>query len=500
MKKIKIPWVVLMILLVLGMSGLVYAQQQRVLRVCQASTAPDILDPHLHHNIEIEDILRQVCEHLVDRDPDGKLIPSLATSWSLINDTTWQFTLRKGVIFHNGEVFDAKAVKFSIERILDPARKSPQDRLYESIDHVDIIDNHTVNIITKRLDVLLPNKISLFANIVPHTNSNGSDNPESATHPIGTGPFKFLGWVKGKEVVLIPNRTYWGQIPKIDRLVFYFIPDSQKQIDMLINGDLDIVSNVSPLSGLDLKKTRLTTVIKKPTIQYIAFQMNTIKDGPLKDRNVRMALNYCIDTSKLIKYVYKGNGKQLATITMPEEFGFNPILKPYPYDIDRAKKIMLEAGHPNGFEITLLTFKDLETLGIAVKNQLATLGIKVKMVFISRSDYIKGITNDSLDFDVVLGNPTDPYFDASFQLGLLCSSKSLFSRYRNAEIDSLLAEANITMDMERREGLLRRAQEIIHKEVPFVFLFQVVKLYGVRKSIAFIPFADGLLRLKDLTN
>lgn len=498
MKKIQIPPVVLMILLV--MSGWVYAQQQRVLRVCQASTAPDTLDPHMHHNIEIEDLLRQICEHLVDRDLDGKLIPSLATSWSLINDTTWQFTLRKGVIFHNGEAFDAEAVKFSIERILDPARKSPQNKLYESIDHVDVIDNHTVNIITKRLDVLLPNKIGLFANIVPHISSNGSDNTELATHPIGTGPFKFISWVRGKEVVLISNRTYWGHPPKIDRLVFYFIPDSQKQIDMLINGALDIVSNISPRSSLVLKQNPNTDLLKKATVQYISSQMNTLKGGPLSDRRVRQGINHAVDVDKLIKYVFNGNGRRLATIAMPEEFGFHSSLKHYPYDLRTAKELLKEAGYSGGMTLTFLVHNELKDLGKAIEQQLLKVGIKTKNELISRGDFIKGMTNNTLDFDLTLGYPTDPYFDASFQLNLMFGSKSPFSRYHHKEIDQLLERAAGETDEAQRRRSLMTIQEIIHSEASKLFLFQVIKLYGLQKRVSdFVPHSDGLLRLNQLS-
>jgi peptide/nickel transport system substrate-binding protein len=498
MKKITISLVAIGICVLT--SGLPYAQQQRVLRVCEALTTPDTLDPHMHHNIEIEDVLRQIYEHLVDRDPDGKLIPSLATSWSLINDTTWQFTLRKGVFFHNGEMFDAAAVKFSIERILDPARNSPQDRLYESIDHVDVIDNYTVNIITKRLDVLLPNKISLFANIVPHTSSNGSDNTEFATHPIGTGPFKFLGRGRGGEIALVPNENYWGQIPKIARLEFHFIPDSQKQIEMLINGDLDIVSNIPPRSSLRIKQNPNTNLVKKATLQFTSSRMNTIKGGPLSDRQVRQSINYAIDVDKLIKYVFNGNGKKLATVTMPEEFGFHPSLKPYPYDLQLAKELLKKAGYAGGITLDFIVFNDLEELGKAIEKELSRVDIKTNTRLISRGEFIKGITNKTVNYDLTLGNPTDPYFDASFQLDLMFSSKGSFSVYQNKEVDQLLEQAARTTNEATRGFILRKIQEIIHSEAANLFLFQIIKAYGLQTRVSgFVPYADGLLRLNEVS-
>jgi peptide/nickel transport system substrate-binding protein len=408
--------------------------------------------------------------------------------------------LRKGVRFQNGEAFDAKAVKFSIERVLDPGRKSPQSRLYQSIDHVDIIDNQTVNIITKEIDVLLPNKLGLFVNIVPPINSNERDDMLFATHPIGTGPFKFFRREGDKEIVLIPNETYWGEIPKIDKVVFYFIPDSDKQIEMLIHGDLDIVSNISPRSSLRLKQNPSTDLVKKATLQYISSQLNTLKGGPLSDRRVRRAINHAIDVDKLIKYVFKGNGRPLATINMPEEFGFHPSLKHYPYDFQRAKEILKDAGYSRGMTLDFLVHKELEDLGKAITQQLSKVGIQTKTKLISRGDFIRGITSNTLDFDLTLGYPTDPYFDASFQLNLMFSSKSPFSRYRNEEVDQLLEKASRETNKEQRKLVLMKIQEIIHAEAAKLFLFQIIKLYGLQKQVSdFVPYSDGLLRFNHLS-
>ncbi len=498
MKKIKIFLIAIGILILT--SGVVEPQQQRVLRVCQASTAPNTLDPHMHHNIEIEDILRQICEHLVDRDANGKLIPSLATSWSLMNDTTWQFTLRKGVTFHNGEEFNAKAVKSSIERILDPIRKSPQNNLYNSIDHVDIIDKYIVNIITKTIDVVLPAKLSLFANIVPSGTSDQRDDTEFATRPIGTGPFRFLERGREKEIVLIPNDNYWGKVPKIDKLVFYFIADADSQIKMIMNGELDVVSNILPKYSLSLKKHANTTIVKRPTTQFVTLRLNTVREGPFNNLKLRKALSQAIDTEKLIKYLYNGNGIPLATVTMPEEFGFNPHLRPYTFDLTKAQAMLFESGVPrNRFSMLLLTFEDLEPVGIAVKHQIERMGIETKIKLISRGEFINQITTRSIDFDGVIGNPTDPYFDASFQLDLMFNSKSSFSRYRNREVDELLMKASQTIDESERRNILMKIQDIIYREVPNVFSFQNVRIYGLRRDISnFVPYADGLLRVNTI--
>ncbi len=480
--------------------GDIHAKPERILRVSQSLTEPSTLDPHMHHNIETEDITRQICEHLVDRDPSGKLIPSLATSWRLINETTWQFKLRKGVEFHNGEEFNSKTVKFSMDRIIDPNRKSPQKHWFESIDHVDVVDDYAVNFATKGIDILLPARLSSFrGNIVPINYLREVGDAEFGKHPVGTGPFKFDDWLRDKELVLAANKEYWGGAPAIDKVIFRFIPDLSEQIAMLKNGELDIVSNISPRSALDLKKNPRSNMAKAPAMQYIAFRMNTLRNGPFKDVRVRRALNYAIDTDKLIRYVYKGNAKRLATITMPEEFGFNRNLKPYPFDLKKARELMAEAGYANGFQIALLSFEDLESLAVAIKSELSRLGVTANISLISRDEYLAKITDRSIDFDAVLGNPTDPFFDAGVQLDLMFNSKRPFCRYQNKEIDELLYRTFRTSDEREREVVLNKIQEIIYSDAPNVFLFQIIRLYGLAKNCSnFVPYADGLLRLNTI--
>lgn len=496
--------IILIALMFIGLWGypvrIAYAEPERIVRISQTLTDPPTLDAHMHHNIETEDIIRQVCDHLVDRDPNGRLIPALATSWQLINETTWQFNLRKGVMFHNGEKFDSKAVKFSIDRIIDPNGKSPQKQMYESIDHVEIVSDYKINIITKKTDVLLPSKLSVLGNILPMGNLKEVGDNEFGKHPIGTGPFKFLEWTKGKEVVFITNKDYWGGAPKIDKVIFKFIPNLDKQVEMLINGELDIVSNISARSALELKKNPRTDVVKKPTMQYISSQLNTLKNGPLADIRVRRALNCAVDVDKLIRYVVNGNGRKLATITMPEEFGFNSALKINSCDIQMARNLLMQAGYPNGFNVDLVAFDELEQLAKAMQKQLSIIGVKVTIKLISRKEFIEKILQNNLDFEITLGNPTDPYCDASYQLNLMFNSKSPFSRYHNREVDDLLNESFKTMNENRRRMVLEKIQEIIYLESPKIFLFQVIKLYGMNKNVSkFVAYSDGLLRLNEIS-
>ena len=342
----------------------------------------------------------------------------------------------------------------------------------------------------------LPNWVPFLGNIVPMQYSKEVGEAEFGKHPIGTGPFKFLSRERSGEIALVTNENYWGQIPKIDKLVFYFIPDSRKQIEMLINGDLDIVSNIPPRSSLRIKQHPSINLVKRATLQFVNSRMNTIKGGPLSDRRVRQSINYAVDADKLIKYIFNGNGKTLATITMPEEFGFNPSLKPYPYDLQLAKDLLKKAGYGGGMTLDFVVFNDLEELGKAIGKELSRVGIKTKTRLISRADFIRESANNTLDFDLTLGNPMDTFFDAGFLLDLMFSSKGSFAVYQNKEVDRLLEEGARAVNAVARGLILMKLQEIIRSEAPNLFLFQIIKQYGLQKRVSgFVPYADGLLRL-----
>ncbi|MBI4619454.1 MAG: hypothetical protein HY739_04745 [Desulfobacterales bacterium] len=498
MKKIVFP--ILAGLFVLW-AGVVHAGPEGTLNICQGTAEPLTLDPHMHHDVETEDIIRQLCEHLVDRDANGRLIPALATGWNLIDKTTWQFKLRRGVRFHNGENFDAKAVKFSIERIIDPKGESPQRRLYESIEHVDIIDDYTVNIVTKEIDVLLPGRLSLFANIVPMGYLKEVGESEFAKRPIGTGPFKFFKWEKGKAIVLIANDSYFNGPPKIRKLIFKFIADQKERVKMLLEGEVDILTNIMPHYRAKLKEDKRIKLLQKANIQFVSVMFNTLGENVFTDRRVRQALNYATDVDKLIRYVRKGMGRRLATFTMPEEFGYNPDLRPYPFDIDKAKKLLKEAGYPDGFKIKMLAMESISALAPALKKQWAKIGVKVELSCISRADAIsKALIKKGIPFDIFIGDPIAPLLDASLQMTLHLDPKHPISKFHNDQISELLYKSYETMDTQRRLAILQKIQEIVYEEAPLVFLYQNITLYGVRANVkGFEPYADAMLRLYNVS-
>ena len=501
-QKIKQIFLIILLSGVLGFwtTGL-GASPTGTLNILDATGEPRSMDPHRHYNTQLSSILRQVYETLFDRDPNGKLIPGLIENWENIDETTWQFKLRKGVRFHNGDALTAKDVKFSIERILNPETKSPQARDYRTVKHVEVIDKYILNIITNGFDPILPDRFVVLGNVLPEEAFKNHGEIEFFKHPIGTGPFKFTHWDMGKEIVLEANDEYYRGSPRIQKVVFKFVPGEENRMEMFLKGDCHVITNVMPQHSLSLRKHRGVRLLKKPSLQFFAAKMNTLNNSPFFDKRVRKALNYLTDVDLLIKYVHKGNGKPLTTFTMPEEFGYNSELKPYRFDLEKARDLLKIAGYPNGFKIKVLMMDHLSALGTALKKQWQRAGIIAELISLPREEVIsRGLIKNEISWDVAVSDPTDPLFDASYQMTIQLDPKHPLCRFHNEKIIELLSQSNTTLNKEKRSSLLKKIQEIVYEEVPMVFLYQNLGLYGVRADVIdFVPYADTMLRLHNVS-
>jgi peptide/nickel transport system substrate-binding protein len=477
------------------------ASPKGALNIVDATAEPGSLDPHLHYSTQLSSILRQIYDNLFERDPSGKLVSALIESWENIDRTTWQFKVRKGVRFHNGDEFTAQDVKFSLERILDPETKSPQARDCRTVNRIEVMDKYAVNIITSGPDPILPERFVVIGNVLPEKAFKNQGEIEFFKHPIGAGPFKFARWDKGKEMVLEANEEYYRGSPRIQKVVFKFVSGEKERVEMLLNGACHIVTNVMPQYSLTLKQNRNIRLLKKPNVQCFVAKIDALIAGPLSDKRIRKALNYLTDVDLLIKYIQKGNGRLLATFTMPEEFGYNPELKPYPFDLEKARDLLRTAGYPNGFKIKMLTMEHLSALGTALKKQWQKAGVIAELILLPREEVIsRGLIKKEISWDVVISDPTDPLFDSSYQMIIQLDPKHPLCRFHNEKIIELLSESNTTLDKEKRSSILKNIQEIVYEEAPMVFLYQNVGLYGVRVDVVdFVPYADTMLRLHNVS-
>ena len=482
-----------------------HAQTKPVVVVQSGEAAT--LDWHMHCDKNAHEPDRQIFDTLLRRNLKTlQLEGNLAESWRVVNETTWQFKLKRNVKFHNGEPFDAAAVKFSIERMLDPKQGAPGRTSIATIDHVDVVDPYTVNVITKAPFPLLAVRMSPghcgTVGIVPPKYLAQVGDAAFAVKPVGTGPFKFVEWVKDERLVLEANKDYHRGAPAIERLVFRPVPELTTRVAALLSGQADLVSDIPPDQTGKIKSSSSAHVEISTLGGFVIMvkMTNYLMPGPWQDVRVRKAINYAIDMDTIIKTVLEGYGQVLGVPLEKEAFGFNPNIKWYGYDPERAKALLREAGHPNGFEMTLHApnrryMNDIEVMQ-AMAQMLTKVGIRAKVEVWEQSIYTTKWRKRELLPAYMTAWGGAGVFDGDLLTSSL-NSKSALAIFKNEALDKMLEEAQATNDPERRKAIYFKAQELIYEEAPIIKAYQQAHIFGVSNRLDWKPWIDNMLFLYD---
>lgn len=486
-------WAVLLVL-ALGLSGCSQSSSgtggQKELVVAFDSDVPT-MDPHMHNEPNAITTNWHIFDSLLFLSRDLKIEPGLSESYEQKDDTTWIFKLRQGVTFHNGEEFNADAVKFSLERVLNEKQKSPQRGNISAISAVNVLDPYTVEIKTKEPYNLLPHRL-FYLSIVPPKYVQEVGDQEFAQKPVGTGPYKFAEWVKGDKIVLEANENYFKGAPTIKKVSFRVIPEVATQIAELQSGGVDIIRMVPPDMLAQLEGNPQLAVTSTPLLRvyYMAFDT---KKKPFDDARVRQAMNYAVDIDTIVKKVLADKAVRTPAGVNPNHFGFDESIKPYPYDPEKAKSLLKEAGYENGFETEIHYF----TPGIgqqitdAVISDLSKVGIKAKAKFYPESSsFVEKQRAGDLPFRLGHWGSYSVY-DADAILQPMFDSKGVYGKYFNTpELDALINEARSSVDQDKRKALYSQAQQLIYKEAPWIFLFSPMDNQAYNAKLQFQARAD----------
>ena len=311
---------------------------------------PENLDPTMNLSSIRAAVGASMFDSLVGRDASGRIVPELAESWKAVDDTTWQFKLRRGVVFHDGEPFNADAVRFTVQRVLDPEQKSPNRANIGEIARVDVLDDLTVNLVTKQAYAPLLNRLIDFPILPPRYAAD--KGPAFGRRPVGTGPFRFVALVKDEHLTVEAFDRHWRGAPKIQRIVFRPIPEPFTRAAALRNGEVDLITTVPPSLARELERVAGVRVQRMPSTWQIYLGLNALKK-PLSDVRVRQALNYATDVHSVIRNVLDGNGRRLEGPYTPNVFGYDASVKGYRPDPARARRLLAEAGYADGLDVTL---------------------------------------------------------------------------------------------------------------------------------------------------
>src|SRR5882724_7739718 len=295
-----------------------------------------------------------VFDHLAARDlKTGKVGPSLAVSWKNIDDTTWEVKLRKGVKFHDGTPFGAKDVKATFERVLNPENKLTARGNHAKIKSVEVVDDLTARFKTDGPYPLFVERLT--AQVMQSEKVIKEKGHEwMQENPISTGPYKLVRWNKKQEHLLVRNDDYWGPKPAFKYVRIRIIPEQATQIAELISGGVDIIKAVPPDQMDVINKSGAARTGTSPILRTAMLQLDQASrsgPNPFTDRRVRQAANLAVDNDAIIKFVLNGLGDRVATGVNPMAFGWDPGLKPYKQDLAQAKKLLAEAGYPQGVDV-----------------------------------------------------------------------------------------------------------------------------------------------------
>lgn len=476
------------------------AAQAETLSVGLASF-PESLQPGLATNVSLN-INRQMMDGLTARDNAGKIVPNLAETWEVLNDTTTRFHLRQGVKFHDGTAFSADDVKYTLDHALDPKNAYGMLGRISAITEVRVVDPKTVDIVTAKPFPTLPVALADIL-MEPKLYAEKVGVEGQRRRPVGTGPFVFKSYVPGDRIELTANPDYWGGKPAIDAVTLRSIPEAATRISSLLAGETQIVEEVSVDLIQQVESNASLKIDAVPTSVGLVLTYDVTKP-PFNNPKVREALDYAVDKELIRKEILKGKGEvlqgQLVTSTT---FGHNPAVKARPFDPARAKRLLAEAGYPNGFStlISSMSGRYLSDVDIAnaVSGMLNEVGVKVSINVMEPGIFLKNLGSPARDLGPIYMVGWYSFGDADFAMTWY-SAANRRTAWSNPEFDKLFAAARSTNDVAARKTAYERMAEILHEENPSMFLFGLPTIYGVNKKLSgFAAPTDRVLRLSRAT-
>jgi peptide/nickel transport system substrate-binding protein len=492
-----VPVLVALLVAVLAGAGPTAAAGPKQLVVSQATDAIT-LDPHMHSHAETMSVLLNVYDPLVDFTEKFEPKPNLATSWKQLDPVTWRFTLRQGVTFHNGAPFNARAVKFSFDRLVDPNQKAPMGTRLTALKEVRIVDDFTIDIVTKEPYAPLLYIISLYLAIAPPDTVKQMGDREFGLTGVGTGPYRVVKWVKDQELVLEANPKYWGGAPPVKRVVYRPIPEDSARVAALQTGEADIITSVPPDRWKEIQQSEATRVSARTgTMLYIGLDTY---HAPFDDVRVRRAVNHAVDIDTIIDKILLRTADRMNGPFFKTTLGYDPSIPPFPYDPELAKKLLAEAGYADGFETVLSaphamegTSKVMEVAEI-VAYQLQQVGIRVRIDVMEPATLFARYK--AREYKMYFFTwPENPEPDR--YLYTLFHSEARGYYYKNADADQILDRGRREFNVDERRRVYQSLHRLLVDDAPWIFLYNQKTGFGIRQGVRWEAPWDGFIRLID---
>lgn len=475
------------------------------------------IDPHFFNLFPNNNIAEHIFDKLVQMDPDSKIIPGLATSWKPIDDKTWEFKLRKGAKFTNGVEVTAEDVVFSIDRVPNvPNSPGPFSAYTKAIIAKEIVDPYTIRFKYAAPYPLAPNDLSTIY-IVSKKVATGASTEDfnSGKAAIGSGRYKLVKYTSGDRIDLVRNDNYWGEKSPWDNVTFKIIKNESARVAALLSGDVDAIEQPPTADLARIKSDPKFTVTSKISHRVIYFNFDhlarvspfiTDKAGkpmdknPLLDLRVRRAISKAINRPAIAERVMEGQAIPSGQLVSEKLFGHVPGLKADAYDPDGAKKLLAEAGYPEGFNITIHgpagRYVNDEKIVQAVAQMLTRVGIVSKVETAPMAPYSARASKQEFSFHMVgwgasTGEASSPLrsllatFNRDKGLGAVN-----WGRYSNVKVDYVIEQALQQVDDENRSGMLQNATKLAMEDLGIMPIHFQFTIWATKKNVAYTPRTD----------
>ena len=460
---------------------------------------PGRIDPH-YQDGEMRRTMENVYERLIERDLNDPsiFVPRLAASLpGLIDETTWELTLRRGVSFHNGAPFNAAAAKYSIERLLfDEAVDSDLKEQVETITGVEVVDDYTIRITTNGPDPVLPARLYMVQMVEPGAAADGLED-----EAVGTGPYRFVEWVPGDSLTLTRNDDYWGPAPQIDDIEFVFLPDEQSRVAAVQAGEVDLAVGLSSDSADQVPKL----FVRDEGIEYPYLRLKNY-EGPLGDYpELRVAIAHALNVDDYVEFIYEGQaGRANCHIFGSGVFGHNPIITDRPYDPELAKQIVADSGY-QGEEITFLAngtrWTKFDELSEAIAADMEAAGLNIDFQLLAWEvwlfdEFLKPI--GEVGGDIFMSSSSNELQDGA-RLGSYIGRDNVTSSYDDPVLVGMLQAAAGELDPDRREAMYHEIMKYNCENVGILPVLTYLSVNGGSENLSWIPRYDDTARVEDMT-
>lgn len=462
--------------------------QSKVKDSLMVATAYDAksLDPHAVNDVASSNVMTQIYGTLVQMNEKNEVVPMLADSFSQLDELTYEFKLKKGVKFHNGEEMRASDVKFSLERA---AKSALVSHIFGDIDtnSFKMPDDYTISFKTK-----VP--VAGFLSGLSHTGGSilsekavTAAGEKYAMNPVGTGPFKFVSWTKGDRVELERFNDFYGEKPKFSKMTIRVIPEPTNRAIELESGGVDIAYEIS---SNDIKrieeneKLQITRVIDNST-QYLGFNN---QKKPFNDIKVRQAISYALNTKSIVESAWRGVGKVAVGPIGPNVRYSDKSLQAHEYNVQKAKELLKEAGYEKGFKTSIWTNEKKERVDMAtiMQSQLKEVGIEAEIKILEWGAYLDGLSKGEHDMFIIGWTCQTPDPDLAVYAPLHSSKAGTggnYSFFKNAKVDELIMKGRVMKDSPEREAVYKEIQKEVKAQAPWVFLSNGEQVVGTSKNV-----------------